>query len=816
MATYAAPSGTTNFTGSLNLIDSTSLLNNETTASTYLTTSFVSSSAFTPGAITIDGIGVKVSIRSTSPTGTITIQLAQAGVAVTGTVVTCNVSDLPAQGNGSLSSGSFSQGYWAFFKFASPVTLLAATAYTVQGKTTTGTQVALWGSSSSNWSRYLRTTSTGTMAAGDTLFIVGEITGAGSTSRNVITHNNTATTQFNSVEVGNGGDWTWGNSASTAYYIACTDRILIRNGGTLTIPSMPSTSSATISFPAAAGAAGSYFHWGYGSVIRITGATKTAWAYLNADASVGATSITTDVSTGWSSGEEIVVASTSQTAGQYERLTMTGSASGTSVPVPALTYAHGGVSPIVAEVINLTRNVNIVGNSTTNTVYVVVHSLDYQINYVGFQYIGSSTTYKTGVLIASTGTVGNTISYCSFKDANSGASIINTNGSQSVDNVTFVGNVFFLAGAYAVFFVTNIKSANVSATNNFVINSGQVYVVDGYSTFNGLTVSSALTSPVLFQTTLRTALAFTNCNFHSNASSPNVTLLYGPARTKVILMSNVTSWRNTIGLVFSSVRDCVIDSITLFGNSQQNFYNNGAMENVNITNASIQSGTTLTCPVGVYLSSGSGKNVFFDNCNIGTVTTHATCDIQSTASLSFGGSVFRNCNFGSPTLITGANLIGQSAFVGIQNLNTTANSNRVYQANGTLTADTTIYDTSPVSQRAAPSTASYKTNCGSFIIPVLSGNTFTVSVKVRTSNTGSGDAATYNGNAPRLILKSNPAVGSTYNSDIVAATAVSSPGNWQTLSYTLPVAVTSSGALEFYIDCDGTTGFINWDTVTVQ
>ena len=66
------------------------------------------------------------------------------------------------------------------------------------------------------------------------------------------------------------------------------------------------------------------------------------------------------------------------------------------------------------------------------------------------------------------------------------------------------------------------------------------------------------------------------------------------------------------------------------------------------------------------------------------------------------------------------------------------------------------------------------------------------------------------------MLKSNPSAGSAYNSDIVCATASAAAGTWETLSYTLPSAVTDNVGMEFYVDCDGTTGWINIDSITVS
>jgi len=37
-------------------------------------------------------------------------------------------------------------------------------------------------------------------------------------------------------------------------------------------------------------------------------------------------------------------------------------------------------------------------------------------------------------------------------------------------------------------------------------------------------------------------------------------------------------------------------------------------------------------------------------------------------------------------------------------------------------------------------------------------------------------------------------------------------GTWETLSYTLPSAVTDNVGMEFYVDCNGTTGWVNVDT----
>lgn len=91
-----------------------------------------------------------------------------AAASVAGTEVTINCSDFNDAITGSLDGG------WYFFKFGSPVTLLAANAYSVRFKTSNATQIVIHGTSSTAPSRYLRTTTTQAPAAGDDMIVTGE------------------------------------------------------------------------------------------------------------------------------------------------------------------------------------------------------------------------------------------------------------------------------------------------------------------------------------------------------------------------------------------------------------------------------------------------------------------------------------------------------------------------------------------------------------------------------------------------------------------------------------------------------------------
>ena len=63
-----------------------------------------------------------------------------------------------------------------------------------------------------------------------------------------------------------------------------------------------------------------------------------------------------------------------------------------------------------------------------------------------------------------------------------------------------------------------------------------------------------------------------------------------------------------------------------------------------------------------------------------------------------------------------------------------------------------------------------------------------------------------------MWLKNNPALANfgTYN-DLILATASAANGTWEQLSAQLPVVPYEDSAFEVYLDCNGTTGWVNID-----
>ena len=105
-----------------------------------------------------------------------------------------------------------------------------------------------------------------------------------------------------------------------------------------------------------------------------------------------------------------------------------------------------------------------------------------------------------------------------------------------------------------------------------------------------------------------------------------------------------------------------------------------------------------------------------------------------------------------------------------------------------------------------PVNASFKLESGSKLVPVLNGQTVTANWYVYKN-------ATYNGAAPRLIVKRNVAAG--ISADTVLDTHTAAVETWEQLTGTT-IAATDDTALEFVIDCDGTAGIVYNDDFTAS
>lgn len=847
----SSATGNLTASGTWSLVDSTSFLESEAN-NTALTTSYVNSSTFTPGAITIDGIAVRIASRATSPTGSMLVRLGQGGATVAGTEVTINVSDLPTAGT------TNGEGGWIFFKFAASVTLLAATAYTVGARTTSSTQVNLYrDATAGNWCRMLRRTTNQAPVAGDDLFILGEHTGAGTGNDITVTMDSTAATDYGSastsqatpaISICKRGTLTYGTTAATNYVLRVSGNMNVYGNGTLNIGTtgtpIPRDSTAVLEFDCAAdGDFGLYIR---GGTVNMQGLSRTSGknvvqALLSADEAVASTTIDVDTDTGWLNGDTVVIASTTRTHNEWESRTLNANAGASSFTISSgLTNAHLGTSPRQAEVILLTRNVMVRSVSSTAMSYVQsAGNTTLDIDWVDFRYIGTGVLTKSGVYISGNTATNASFNYCTFRDSESCGGVIAT-GSTATGTLTVQDCVFHNLNTGAVPMGVGLDITQVTGTinlsnltiiggtlNNLATAKTAFYVsLSGSNcTMNniritGITIATNTNSSAFTAHGTQNDLSsISNVYIHSN----NVvglglgTIGSGARR---IYLNGGSIWRNNvsgvrIGNGFTNTMDgsTVIDNFSIFGNTTSNIACESSVNNLTLfKNCSIDSDATFSTTNGLLQNNSNQRlTIQFMNCDFGNTVTH-TNDINISTTNNIDLTLI-NCGLASTNkiVVTTSNILNEG-FINVQNYNNTANDHRIWQKGGTIVSQTTTRNTaSGIAWQMSPISTQFKLRLPypnfqrdpNFKAAVAASSAVTVTAYVRKNGT-------YNGNAPRLVLVGGIVEG--IGSDVVDSLTVGAD-TWEQLSVT--ATPTETGVIEFFIDCDGTAGSVFVDDIAV-
>ena len=823
------------------LVDSTSYLGAES-GSDILTTAYsgTRSSAFTPGAITIDGIGVKLAVR-TGTTGTISVnlELDSDNSQVAGTEVTINCSDLPA------AATVIADGGWIFFKFGTPVTLAGATAYQVAAKTSNASQVSLFRDGTvDNISRYLRTTTTQAPAAGDDLIITKEWTAAATGTDRAVTMNETATTDYGSaptaanslltpgLAICQGGTLTYGTTAATNYYLKESNSVIVYNSGTLNIGTtgtpIPRDGTAVLEFDP--GTDGDYgLICRNGSTVNFQGLSRTSGknivsCKLNTDEAVDSTSLGVDTDTGWLDNDQIVVASTTRTASQSEVGALNGNAGASSLTVDGfggagggLANAHSGTSPTQAEVINITRNVKVRSASSTLMAYVRVDegsAVDF--DWAEFYYLGENATGKRGIELVPAGSnsVNFSMQFCSIHDTEDVGFQISI-ASNAITNLIFSSNVMWNLATVigpGCQISSAITSTDYTIDSNILIKTGAGNgwtLSDIGGTFTNNTVVSAASNGI------NLAEANTFGTITGNVSHSNTAAGVAFASNGMNGSASLTAWRNTsFGLSVTATFSGIV-TITAFGNGTSNISIAATGVDFKLSSPVLNGDSTFSTTNNINATTGGSViKLLIDDGDLSSasgILTAATNDINvSTSPLDYQ-VILRNTKLGASTEVASQSNLIDTGYIAAQKLDQTAGNHKTWMRAGTLQRDTTILAPSGnASMRATPNNASLKLESAyqfwGWKVPVLSGNTVNIEVEIRKSDAGAGDSATYNGNQPRLIQKANPALGES--ADVVIATYSAGTGSWNQISGTSSVA-NDDGAWEFVFDCDGTAGWIN-------
>jgi hypothetical protein len=717
------------------------------------------------------------------------------------------------------------------FKFAAPITTIAGNSYRVEVATSVAASVLFYRKSAtaSDWTFGLRTTAAQAPAAGDQILVHGDYTGPGASSTYTVTIDasstiGTSTAGQTALEVSAKGVLSWSTGASLALTMTLNGDLYVNhdgalNVGTLAVP-VPSTSTATIIFNVAVNVAYGLTVRGNGSLTSY-GVTKTTKAYLTANVIAGGTSLTTSVSTGWASGDVLAVASTSRLVAECEQVTMSGAASGSAVPVSALSFNHDGsaLSNVAkAEIINLTRNVIIKGVSTTLQTYILAqNNAQIVMGYTDFQFMGSATGGLRGFEIQSTG--GNAaITGCSFRNFEVTNSIGVYSNSLTPATLNVQNCVFYRIANTAVLTLAS-NTTSLTLNDCWAIGGTGMFQTAAYSipsnigVFTNLNAAGASgTQGVIFNgTALATGFTCSNLVTHSHTATNLVISVSSDQTTTAAVFTGIVSYRSTAdGINFNTTQNVLMDTVYAFGNTSRGITYTLAFS-ITLKNVVIYSETIYAQTSGIVFNNHS-DSLIIENGTIGVLGAHPTADINDVCPRNQHNLVLRNVTCGSSTISSGQGNYTIKSYTAFAKLNGSEGSHRTYYKYGVLSSDSTFFQTLSPSVRMSPNSATQKFQGAIKTVAVPSGKSVRVGVWVRKSVIG--DGTTYNGNEVELLVLGNAACGVS-NDTILATTSVASNGAFELIRGTT-VAVTDNVALQFLVQCDGTLGWINADRWVVE
>lgn len=660
------------------------------------------SGSVTASGIVVDAVLVKFAyVTGTSPlTGTVTVNIKTGGTVVATTSVAASTLEaiLP-NGTGNTSSKS-----WIAFELPSSYTFTAAThqvelIYT--GFASGQNIYVVTRSSPSGPTVCLRTTTTATPAATDQIVVCGAITSAGAYATRTVTIDTAAVTigptvsGAASLDISIGGILTHACAASTAYTFTSNGSIYVNESGSLSFGTsaapLPSSSTLTVSIPCSS--ANQFGFYRRGGTVTFYGASKVNKTFLAANASAGATSLTTADTTNWLSADTIIVATTSRTSTESEFKTLSGAATGTTVPVAALTYAHtGSASTNVpkAEIGNMTRNIVLTGTSS---------ALGYRFDIAGTstsaasQLVEFSNTeiknFSTVSIVSTTAdlkfsgsTINNPSQFFSFNTLRSlqilssvivcGSYSISAN---TVPTVTISGSLFVFqttSTSYGCQISQGVVSANIS-DSQFVGGAGlQIY---GGGTATGEEVVS-----------VNNIIAHGGTGSQPGVSIGTTNLYYSEAPQSTVVNSYIYS--HGYG-VYVNGPSALISMCLIEGNDTNVRIDKGT--DVLFSSCVIRSLAGFTSQYGVSGASSGGYNdrITFDNVIFGDATNKHTQYDVSLSNLA-GKWAFRNCSLtadASKTPILLATALNRGTSVSFQKYNNISNDNRVYLNNGRIEQD---------------------------------------------------------------------------------------------------------------------------------
>lgn len=827
------------------------------TGTTTLTTVDQDSPAFTVTAVALIGVVIRLAQRTAgAATNKISVNLRNT-TRSTDNIVVANVSDLPA-----CTAGQDSEGGWHFFKFSAPYTTVSGTDNHILriklDSTSTPVQIATNGTGL-NWQRIVVKQSTAAPAASDDMFCAQTLDGSTNPATLVartLTMDNTATTSFGSgvsslyqpgFSISKACTCSYGTTAATNYYLRLACLAAVYSGGTWNIGSsgaeIPRDSTAILEFNTTSdGQFGFKNH--NGGTFNVYGLSRTAakevWkTSLSADVAAAATTINVTNDTGWKSGDEVALASTTRTAAQTETRLLNADAGASSfVTTVGVTNAHLGSGDYIGEVVLLTRNVEIRSiNANLSTFAFFLPTSVTFCSWMRWRYHSSLSQFFT-IFTTTGGSL--TFQKCCFRDSEQGISTSgSTHGSWTFDQCVIytsggVGNGILVAATTGTWTVTDVMFFYCPTAISFSDIGGTIGNLWVISCNGGIVWGQAKLNAGTGGPTFPSSPTWT---MHSNGTGTSDRCIGFTASTADITFPRFVFWRNNSDSIELD-QNIALFNVEFTGN----FFGNGVsaaeqpccfianrtnpIADLRFVSCNISGDSLYQANWGILFDAfnTSASEVYFDSCvfseNTGTRKPLLVADIGAIPDLESGSmqlqGIAENCTFGAPESIkfyyaTGPapRLASKYSYILCPRYNQTNALHRTYTPYGTIIIDTSIFDATP-SQNIKPigglalgiDSNAFRRNTG-FMVAVNSAGTVTPSVKVYIDGT-------YNGSTkPQLVVLKNRAAGIT--SDTVLATHTGATGSFQTLSGTT-AAVSADCILEFVVRCYGTAGNAYVDT----
>ena len=471
---------------------------------------------------------------------------------------------------------------WHAFQFSSPISLSTTASYAIRlsypvvSGVGNATNVASFfsidntGTYSSgtlpnnnnliNLQKFFITSATQTAGPSDSIFIQGLFTGGTAYSPITMVMNTTASAPvINGVELSVGGSLIFATNSNTNYFLRLSGDLVINTGGYVAIGSsnlpMATSSNVNIEFvcPTASGAG--LIMRGY-SKFEAYGATLSyTKALLSANTS--GTSVVTNVSTGWKSGDTIVFAPTGTSSIEFESATISTISGANITLVSPLTYQHSGSSAYIGEVANLSRNISIY--ALTYSSFISFDGGEFNFQNVRFDNFGTSNlgdnrnqpTIYTNTYLSAFGTsyTGNyripfginygtdvmtyKDSFTTFNPSNATSSILQSIGNTHVRNKIIQNcsfrriGVFFSHGIYwattitgntiGIYPYTGIQQlSDIIIDNNIIYDIGRNYTISALSAPAAFFINSAANANGYKYTYYPKSLVTTSGTFSNN------------------------------------------------------------------------------------------------------------------------------------------------------------------------------------------------------------------------------------------------------------------------------------------------------------